>query len=64
MWCAQTGLATITRADHAAYLADWLRLLRTDARTLVTACGHAQRAVDHLNSAAGWTFEGNFAESA
>ncbi len=63
-WCAQFGLEQATRHDHAAYLADWLRLLRTDTRALVTACGHAQRAVDHLNSAAGWTFDTNLTKTA
>ena len=43
-----------TRDDHAAYLADWLAILRADARALVAACGHAQRAVDHLNALATW----------
>lgn len=52
-WCAQFGLEQATRQDHAAYLGDWLALLRTDARALVAACGHAQRAVDFLNVAAG-----------
>lgn len=52
-WCGQFGLEQATRHDHAAYLGDWLALLRTDTRALVAACGHAQRAVDFLNSAAG-----------
>ena len=53
-WCAQFGLEQATRQDHAAYLGDWLAMLRLDSRALVAACGHAQRAVDHLNLAAGW----------
>lgn len=52
-WCAQFGLEQATRHDHAAYLGDWLALLRADTRALVAACGHAQRAVDFLNDAAG-----------
>ncbi len=54
-WCAQFGLEQSTRQDHAAYLGDWLALLRADTRALVAACGHAQRAVDFLNGAAGHT---------
>lgn len=54
-WCAQFGLEQATRQDHAAYLGDWLALLRSDTRALVAACGHAQRAVDFLNGAAGHT---------
>jgi antirestriction protein ArdC len=53
-WCAQFQLEQATRADHAAYLGDWLAILRQDARALVAACGHAQRALDYLNNAAGW----------
>jgi antirestriction protein ArdC len=54
-WCAQFGIDQATRHDHAAYLADWLTILATDSRALVAACGHAQRAVDYLNTAAHWT---------
>ena len=54
-WCAQFELAQATREDHAAYLGDWLALLQSDSRALVAACGHAQRAVDHLNTLAGWS---------
>ena len=54
-WCAQFRLEQATRTDHAAYLGDWLAILRQDARALVAACGQAQRAVDYLNAAAGWT---------
>lgn len=53
-WCAQFRLDQATREDHAAYLGDWLALLCSDARALVAACGHAQRAVDYLNTRAGW----------
>ena len=54
-WCAQFELGQATREDHAAYLGDWLALLQSDSRALVAACGHAQRAVDHLNTLAGWS---------
>ncbi len=55
MWCAQTGLSTITRTDHAAYLAGWLRILRSDARALLTVASRAQSAVDWLNTHTGHT---------
>lgn len=55
MWCAQAGLSAATRADHASYLAGWLRVLRSDARALVTVAARAQAAVDHLNTIAGHT---------
>jgi antirestriction protein ArdC len=53
MWCAQAGISATTRPDHAAYLAGWLRILRSDARALVTVAARAQAAVDHLNTRAG-----------
>ena len=41
MWCAQTGLTTITRADHAAYLAGyldcavmWIAVVEAEARAV------------------------------
>ncbi|MGE3446678.1 MAG: ArdC family protein [Microbacteriaceae bacterium] len=55
MWCAQAGLSAVTRQDHASYLAGWLRVLRSDARALVTVASRAQAAVDHLNTIAGNT---------
>ena len=55
MWCAQHGISARTRPDHAAYLASWLRILRTDTRALLTASSKAQAAVDHLNGIAGIT---------
>lgn len=53
MWCGQAGISAATRTDHAAYLAGWLRVLRADARALVTVAARAQAAVDHLNTLAG-----------
>lgn len=58
MWCAQAGLSAVTRTDHASYLAGWLRVLRSDARALVTVASRAQAAVDHLNTLAGHTTTG------
>jgi antirestriction protein ArdC len=55
MWSAQHGISAVTRTDHAAYLAGWLRVLRTDARALITVASKAQAAVDHLTTLAGHT---------
>ena len=54
-WCAQAGVSAVTRPDHAAYLASWLRVLRTDARALITVASKAQAAIDHLNTLTGHT---------
>ena len=53
MWSATAGISATTRHDHAAYLAHWLRILRTDARALVTVASKAQHALDYLNTAGG-----------
>jgi len=53
MWSAQMGLSAVTRPDHASYLAGWLRVLRSDARALVTVASRSQAAVDYLNERAG-----------
>lgn len=48
--CADLGITPEPREDHAAYLASWLRVLRTDTRAIFTAAAHAQRAVEYLHS--------------
>ncbi len=53
MWCEQHGLSAVRHPDDAAYLGGGLRVLRTDARALVTVAGKAQAAVDYLNGCAG-----------
>jgi antirestriction protein ArdC len=50
MWCAQAGVSSTTRHDHAAYLSHWLDILRQDPRSLVSVASKAQAAVDHLNT--------------
>jgi antirestriction protein ArdC len=47
--CAQLQITIEPRADHAAYIAYWLQLLREDKRAVFAAAAHAQRAVDFLN---------------
>lgn len=57
-WGGQMGMEGAVRADHAAYLASWLRVLRADKRAIVTASSKAQQAVDHLNKLAGYSVTG------
>jgi antirestriction protein ArdC len=47
---ADLGLTPETRADHAAYIASWLKVLRNDKRAVFTAASHAQRGVDFLHA--------------
>lgn len=53
LWSAQAGISAATRDDHAAYLAHWLKILRSDPKALVTVASRAQAALDHLNQRAG-----------
>ena len=50
---ALTGLAPQHLEDHAAYLSDWLTLLRSDPRAFLSAAAKAQAAVDWLIERAG-----------
>ena len=46
--CADLALTPEPRADHAAYIASWLKVLKNDKRAIFTAASHAQRAADFL----------------
>lgn len=48
---AQLGLYVEPRADHAAYLAHWLKVLKDDKRAIFAAASHATKAVAFLNAA-------------
>jgi len=45
---ADLDLCLQPRADHAAYIASWLKVLKNDKRAIFTAASHAQRAADYL----------------
>ena len=42
--CADLDLTLEPREDHAAYIANWLEVLKADYRAIFTAASHAQRA--------------------
>ncbi len=44
--CAELGLPSDPRTDHAPYIASWLKALRNDKRAIFTAAAKAQEAVD------------------
>jgi len=46
--CAQLGLSTEPREDHAQYINSWLGVLKTDKRAIFTAASKAQQACDWL----------------
>jgi len=45
---AHLGLSTEPRADHAQYIASWLKVLKADKRAIFTAASKAQQAADYL----------------
>jgi antirestriction protein ArdC len=47
--CADLDLTLEPREDHAAYLANWLDVLKADSRAIFAAASHAQRAADFIN---------------
>ncbi|HWT32008.1 MAG TPA: zincin-like metallopeptidase domain-containing protein [Croceibacterium sp.] len=47
--CADLHVANTPRRDHAAYVANWLELLRGDARAIFTAARGASAAASYLH---------------
>jgi antirestriction protein ArdC len=47
--CADLSLTPEPREDHAAYIADWLTVLKNDKRAIFTAAAHAERAAVFLH---------------
>ena len=48
--CADPGLHSRPRPDHAPYIASWLSLLKDEPRAIFDAATRAQAAVDYLHS--------------
>lgn len=46
---ADLRLTPEPRADHAAYIASWLKVLKDDKRFIVSAAAFAQKAADYLH---------------
>ena len=46
--CGHTGIDTAVLGNAAAYVAGWLRVIRQDARLVVTAAAQAQKAADFI----------------
>lgn len=51
--CAQLAITCEPRADHAAYIKSWLKVLKNDKKAIFKAASYAQKAVDYLNEKAG-----------
>jgi antirestriction protein ArdC len=50
--CAAFNIENEPRADHAAYVASWLEVLKHDAKGIFTAASRAQEAIEYLGSLA------------
>jgi antirestriction protein ArdC len=48
--CAELGISTEPRADHAQYIMQYLKLLKSDPKAIVTAAAKAAQAADYLKS--------------
>jgi antirestriction protein ArdC len=47
--CADLQITPEIREDHAAYIHEWLKVLKDDKRAVFTAASHASKAVDFLH---------------
>lgn len=46
---ADIDIAPMPRAEHASYIASWLKVLKEDKRAIFAAAAHAQRAAGYLD---------------
>jgi antirestriction protein ArdC len=47
--CADLGISNGPRDDHAAYVANWLKVLKNDKKAIFTAASKAGQAADYLS---------------
>lgn len=47
--CADLNITPDIRDDHAAYIADWLKVLKDDKRAIFSAASHASKAAEFLH---------------
>ncbi len=46
--CARVGVSSVPRQDHAAYLASWIKVLKTDSKALFAAASKASASVEFV----------------
>ncbi|BDI32575.1 hypothetical protein CCAX7_46260 [Capsulimonas corticalis] len=51
--CADLGLSSESRPENAAYIDNWLTVLKRDTRAIFAAASYAQRAVDFMHDLRG-----------
>ena len=49
--CADLGISSEPRADHASYMTSWLKVLKKDPKAIFTAASAVQKAVTYLSKA-------------
>lgn len=47
--CADLGITSEVRPDHAQYLVNWLAVLKADSRAIFAAAAQTQRVTDYLH---------------
>lgn len=47
--CAEFGISSDDKADHAAYIAHWLEVLKNNKQCIFTASRHAKNAVEYMH---------------
>lgn len=48
--CAELGIASTPRQDHAQYIAEWLSILKADKKAIFTAASAASAATDYIRA--------------
>ena len=48
--CGDLGITAEPRPDHAAYIDNWLRILKSDRKAIFTAASAANKAAEYLAS--------------
>jgi antirestriction protein ArdC len=51
MLCAHCGIDGEMQANHVAYIANWLTVLKNDKKAILTAAAKAQQALDYFTMA-------------
>jgi len=46
--CAELGISSKPRADHAHYLAHWMAVMKADKKAIFTAAAKASEAVEFV----------------
>ena len=46
--CGDLGITAEPRADHAAYIDNWLRIMKSDRKAIFTAASAANKAAEYL----------------